>query len=387
MATSLAHRLETARHPSRVNVGILVAIMTYATLAVLHTIGHNWLQHLNNHVRTAILFAWIVGLILASAMQVMRYSETLAEMLGEPLGTLVLTLSAISIETSLIIVLMLTGSPNPTLVRDTIFSELMIILCLMVGASLLLGGIRHRQQSYNLDATRSFLSVLFPTAIIILVMPNYVGPTVGPTLSLAQAAQVGILTFVIYLVFLAMQTVRLRDVFAEPSQDRPYQTSGTLVTTLRPWNGRVAARAGFMLLLMLLPVPILAESLDPIVDYTVHRLEAPEALAGLLIAVLVLSPEGITAIQTAWHNRMQRSINLMFGSALSTMGLTVPIVLLISVHTGEPLVLGLDPKDMILLATTLLLSAVTFGGSTTDMLKGCVHLIVFGMFFLFILTG
>ena len=201
---------------------------------------------------------WIVGLILASAMQVMHHSETLAEMLGEPLGTLVLTTSAISIETSLIVVLMLSGDANPTLVRDTIFSELMIILCLMVGVSLLLGGIRHRQQIYNLDAARSFLSVLFPTAIIILIMPNYVGPTVGPTLSHGQAAQVGILTFTIYLIFLAMQTVRLKYVFAEPSEGGPSETSGTLATTLRPWDGVIAARAAFMLLLMLLPVPILA---------------------------------------------------------------------------------------------------------------------------------
>jgi Ca2+:H+ antiporter len=387
MPTSLAHRPEAARPPFRMNIGILVAGATYATLAVLHTIGHNWLQQLDNYARTAILFVWIVGLILASAMQVMRHSETLAEMLGEPLGTLILTISAISIETSLIVVLMLSGAANPTLVRDTIFAELMIILCLMVGASLLLGGVRHRQQIYNLDAARSFLSVLFPTAIIVLVMPNYVGPTIGPTLSHGQAAQVGILTFIIYLIFLAMQTVRLKDVFAEPLQNRPSEISGTLATTLRPWNGAVAARAGFMLLLMLLPVPLLAEALDPIVDYGIHQLAAPEALAGLLIAVLVLSPEGITAIQAAWHNRMQRSINLMLGSALSTMGLTVPIVLLISVLTGEALVLGLDQKDMILLATTLLLSAVTFGGSTTDMLKGCVHLVVFGMFLLFMLTG
>jgi Ca2+:H+ antiporter len=263
----------------------------------------------------------------------------------------------------------------------------MIILCLMVGVSLLLGGIRHRQQIYNLDAARSFLSVLFPTAIIILIMPNYVGPTVGPTLSHGQAAQVGILTFAIYLIFLAMQTVRLKYVFAEPSEGGPSETSGTLATTPRPWDGAVAARAAFMLLLMLLPVPILAESLNPIVDYGVYQLRAPEALAGLLIAVLVLSPEGITAIKAAWHNRMQRSVNLMLGSALSTMGLTVPIVLLISVLTGEQLILGLDQKDTVLLVTTLLLSSVTFGGSTTDMLKGCVHLVLFAMFFLFMLTA
>jgi Ca2+:H+ antiporter len=269
MSTSLAHWPETARPPFRMNLGIVVASATYATLAVLHTIGHDWLQQLDNYIRTPLLFVWIVGLILAPAMQVMHYSETLAEMLGEPLGTLVLTISAISIETSLIVVLMLSGDANPTLVRDTIFSELMIILCLMVGASLLLGGIRHRQQTYNLDAARSFLSVLFPTAIIILVMPNYVGPESGPTLSLGQAAQVGILTFIIYLIFLAMQTIRLKDVFAEPSEGGPSETSGTLATTLRPWDGAVAARAAFMLLLMLFPIPILAEALNPMVDYGV----------------------------------------------------------------------------------------------------------------------
>jgi Ca2+:H+ antiporter len=387
VSTSLAHRLETARPPFRGYRGLIVASVTYATIAVLHTIGHDWLQQLDDFVRTPLLFVWIVGLILASAMQVMHYSEILAEMLGEPLGTLVLTISAISIETSLIVVLMLSGDANPTLVRDTIFSELMIILCLMVGASLLLGGIRHHQQYYNLDAARSFLSVLFPTVIIILVMPDYVGPTTGPTLSPGQAAQVGGLTFLIYLIFLAMQTMRLKHVFAEPSEAPASETSGTLATTLRPWDGALGVRAVLMLILLLLPVPILAESLNPIVDYGVYQLQAPEALAGLLIAVLVLSPEGITAIKAAWHNRMQRSVNLMLGSALSTMGLTVPIVLLISVLTGEPLVLGLEQKDTVLLATTLLLSSVTFGGATTDMLKGCVHLVLFAMFFLFMLTA
>lgn len=387
MFTFVAHRPETARPPFRMNASILVAGATYATLAVLHTIGHGWLQQLDNYPRTALLLIWLVGLILASAMQVMHYSETLAEMLGEPLGTLILTISAISIETSLIVVIMLSGAVEPALVRDTVFSELMIILCLMVGASLLLGGIRHRQQFYNLDAARSFLSVLIPTAMIVLLMPNYVGPTVGPTLSHGQAAQVGVLTFVIYLIFLLMQSVRLKDVFAEPSAQAVAETSGTLATTLRPWNGAVAARSAFMLLIMLLPVPLLAEALNPITDYGVHQLDAPEAMVGLLIAILVLSPEGISAIQAAWNNRMQRSVNLMLGSALSTMGLTIPVVLLISVLTGQELVLGLDPKNTVLLATTLLLSSITFGGSSTDMLKGCVHLVLFAMFFLFMLTG
>jgi Ca2+:H+ antiporter len=388
MSTSVAHRPETVRPPFRINASILVAGAIYATIAALHTIGHDWMHQLDNYPRTVFLFVWLVGLILASAMQVMHYSEVLAEMLGEPLGTLILTLSAISIETSLIVVIMLWGENDPALVRDTVFSELMIILCLMVGASLLLGGIRHRQQYYNLDAARSFLSVLIPTAIIVLVIPNYVGPTIGPTLSLGQAARVGVLTFVIYLIFLLMQSVRLKDVFAEPSEEHAAaETSGTLATTLRPWNGAVAARSGFMLLVMLLPVPLLAEALNPLVEYGVRQLDAPEALVGLLIAILVLSPEGISAIEAAWNNRLQRSVNLMLGSALSTMGLTVPVVLLISVLMGQELVLGLDSKNMVLLATTLLLSSITFGGSTTDMLKGCVHLVLFAMFFLFMLTG
>jgi Ca2+:H+ antiporter len=202
ISTFIAHRPEAARPSFHVNVGISsVPVVTYMILAVLYTIGHNRLQQLDKYIRTVILFVWVVGLILASAMQVMRHRETLAEMPGKPFEILILIISAISIETSLIIVVMLSGAANPILVRDTIFSELMIFLCLMVGASLLLGGIRHRQQIYNLDAARSFLSGLFPIAIIIFVMPNYVGPTVGSTLSYGQAAQVGILIFTIYLIF------------------------------------------------------------------------------------------------------------------------------------------------------------------------------------------
>src|SRR4051812_25144225 len=132
MATPIAHRPDRARAPFGINASILVAGATYATLAVLHTIGHDWLQQLDNYLRTSLLFVWFVLLTLASAMRVMYHSETLAEMLGEPFGTLVLTLSAIAVETSLIVVIMLSGAAEPGLVRDTVFSELMIILCLMV---------------------------------------------------------------------------------------------------------------------------------------------------------------------------------------------------------------------------------------------------------------
>jgi Ca2+:H+ antiporter len=367
------------RHP--VLVTLAAAAAAYGTLLVITVVGDAWIAA--NLTASIVAFALIVALILVCAMRVMHHGEALAEMLGEPMGALVLTLSAAMIEVSLLAVVMLSGEANPTIVRDTVHAELMIILGMLLGLALLLGGIRHRQQVYNLEGARSFLAILVPVPIVVLILPDFALTEGEATLSRAKGLLIGALTLAIYVTFLVMQTVRHKAHFADPEEAEV--ASATLADTRRAWNAREAARSGGLLLLVLLPIPLLADHLDSVLEVGIHELGMPHAVAGVVIAALVLSPEGAAAIQAAHANRLQRAVNLMLGSALSSIALAVPIMIAISAGTGMEMILGLDEPDAVLLATLLLLTMITFGGTRTDMLKGAVHLAVFAVFLVLVL--
>ena len=276
-----------------------------ASVLVLETVGHDWLAT-PNLTTTAALFVWLFAAIMWGAVGVMGYAEALAHRLGEPFGTLILTLSAIMIEVALIASVMMVGEANPTLARDTMFSVLMIILNGLVGAALLMGGFRHRQQSYNVEGARAYPVVLLPLAILALVLPNYTIATKDPSLSPAQGAVFGVLTLVLYGVFLAMQTRRHRGYFEE------LETSLVAVHEHGfPEASRLPLlREGALLVLTLIPVALLAHHLAGIVEFGIKELQAPPALAGALIAALILAPEGMTALKAAWANHLQRSINM-----------------------------------------------------------------------------
>jgi Ca2+:H+ antiporter len=372
---------------------LLPSALAVASLAFLWTAGHDWLEHPGDQpVRTIALFVWLFGVILWCAVGVMRHAEVLAHRLGEPFGALILTLSAISIEVSIIAVIMLVGEQNPELARDTMFAILMIILGGLVGAALLAGGLRHRVQSYNLEGARFFLVVLLPLATITLILPNYTLSTDDPTLTPLQGALFGIFTLLLYGVFLLMQTRRHREFFqgpeealhaaaphaAEPAPAEPILREPEIPQHSTPWHV-------VLLLVTLVPIPLLAHEFAIIVEFGIFVLDLPPAIAGVLVATLVLTPEGLSAIRAALDNQMQRAVNLLLGSALSTIGLTVPVVLIISLFTGQQLVLGLKEEDALLLILTLLVSSLTFSGARTDMLKGAVHILLFAVFIVLII--
>jgi Ca2+:H+ antiporter len=357
--------------------------LALATLGLLWTVGHAWLDHPGEHLpRTAGLFVWLFAVIMWCAVGVMRHAEVLAHRLGEPSGALILTLSAVTIEVSIIAVIMLVGEQNPHLARDTMFAILMIILGGLVGTALLAGGLRHRVQSYNLEGARSFLVVLLPLATITLILPSYTVSTADPTLTLLQGALFGAFTLLLYGVFLVMQTRRHRDFFQAPEEAR---------ATAEPilHNPEIAEHSTayhvLLLILTLVPIPLLAHEFAVIVEFGIFALDLPPAIAGVLVATLVLTPEGLSAIRAALDNQMQRAVNLLLGSALSTIGLTVPVVLIISLVTGQRIVLGLEEEDSLLLILTLLVGSLTFSGARTDMLKGAVHILLFAVFIVLII--
>jgi Ca2+:H+ antiporter len=317
-----------------------------------------------------------------------HYADRLAEYLGEPLGTLVLTLSATAIEVSLMLMVMTTGSDNPTLLRDTIFATLMVVLNGLLGLALTLGGWRHREQVFNLKGALSFLHLIVPLSLILLVIPNYTTSSSGPTLSPAQEGFLGVLCVLVYVLFLLMQSTRHRAYFDHPEDAGDLEDPDSLRPALphpeRPGTAAVLT-ASLGLIVAVLPITLLAEHLGSMINFGIESLHAPTALGGLLVTVLVLSPEGLGAVRAALDNRMQRAVNICLGSSLSTIALTVPAVLIAVGLKDRDVLLGLEGANMILLYATLLTTILTFVSGRSSMLQGHVHLMLFAAYLFFIL--
>jgi Ca2+:H+ antiporter len=352
-------------------------IVGFITVATFFSVGKTWMANLENLPWLALMFIWLFGVMVWCAFGVVRHAEALAERFGEPYGTLILTISVISIEVTIMATVMLGGDPNPTLPRDTMFAILMIVLNGMVGLSLMVGALRHRQQQYNLQGAVAFLAVLSTLAIIALVVPEFTTSTVDPTFTMLQATVFGLLTALLYGVFLFIQTSRHRSFFTEPqtapirgklpAEQEPHSPTG-----IRP----IIVHVG-LLFVTLLSVVLMTKPMATLLDHGIEQIGMPTSLGAILIALLVLSPEGVAAYKSAARNQLQRAVNLSLGSALSTLGMTVPVMLAISVVTGTPLDLGLGHVEIVLLALTLFVSQMTFSGVPTNILLGTVHLVLF----------
>lgn len=356
-------------------------IVGAVTTVLFLVFGDVWLADLSDTLEVGALFAWIFAVMLWCAFGVVRHADCLAELLGEPYGTLILTVAVISIEVALIAAIMLTGGANPTLARDTMLAVIMIVLNGMVGVSLLIGGLRHGEQAFNLQGARAFLAVILPLATMSLILPRFTTSTKDPTLSPPQEVLFAIMTIALYATFLAIQTRRHSGFFVQPSTGETADAGANAGEGGDHGHGDLHPRSvpyhAVLLVLTMLPIVLLSKKLAVLVDHGIATLGAPAALGGVLIALLVLTPEGIAAFHAALTNRLQRSVNICLGSALATIGLTVPAVLAIDLLTGLHVILGLEPADMVLLVLTLFLSMLTFGGVRTNMLQGAVHLVVF----------
>ena len=327
----------------------------------------------------AVAFAWLFAVVLWSAMRVAHHAEGLAEALGEPYGTLVLTLSVTFMEVTMIAAVMLHGENNPTLARDTMFAVTMIVLNGIVGLALLVGALRHHEQQYNLQGAGAYLSVVTPLAVLTLVLPNFTTSTAGPTLSPLQGAVLAVLAIGLYGVFLAIQTSRHPSYFVPPAADPP---SGAPAAAEGRGEGHGAPPLPrllqvFLLVAYLAAVLILAEELAVPLDFALETLGLPGALGGLVIATLILTPEALGALRAALADEIQRAVNIALGSVLATIALTVPAVLTVSLVTHHVVQLGLRSADITLLAVTLVVSVTTFASGRTNVLQGSVHLLLF----------
>ena len=324
----------------------------------------------------AALFAGLLAVMLWSAFGVVAEADHLAEILKEPLGTLILTLAIVLIEVALISAVMLGGKNAPTLGRDTMFAVVMSVLNGIVGLGLLIGGIRHGQQRYNLQGASAYLAVIIPLSVVIFVLPNFTKSTPGGTLSLGQEIAFSGFTLALYAIFLFVQTGKHPGFFIDPHADAD-DDPALGARDARPGKAKAVTFHAVLLVASILPIVLLSKKLSVLLDRGLASASLPSALGGLMIALIVLAPEGITALRAVSANRLQRCINLCLGAAASTIGLTVPAIVAVGLITGQTIVLGLDPAEMVLLVTTLILGTLTFSGARTTILEGAMHLVMF----------
>ena len=310
--------------------------------------------------------------LIATVFAAVYHAEVVAHKVGEPYGSLVLALAVTIIEVALIISVMITGAGDSSgLARDTIFAAVMIVCNGIVGLCLLGGGMRHREQDFQLQGAKAALSVLIALTALSMVFPNVTTSTAGPTYSPSQLIFAAIVSLVLYGSFLFVQTIRHRDYFLPVGVKEEHAA---------PPPARVAAASAGLLLVALVAIVGLAKVLTPTVERAIAKAGAPESVVGIVIAALVLLPEGLAAFRSSRANRLQISMNLALGSALASIGLTIPAVAMVSIMLHKPLTLGLGPKEVVLLFVTLILSQSTLGTGRTTILQGIVHLVIFAAF-------
>jgi len=341
-----------------------------STLVVL-AFGRALFSHLTLPWVLGLLFGWLFGVILLAAFGVVRHAEFLAHVFGEPYGTLILTISAVCIEVIMITTMMLHGDPDPTMARDTIYSTLMIIINGLIGLAMLLGGAKYGEQQYNLKSSGAFFSMILALVGLGLLVPSIVPP--------ASRGRYGIFLTVssvlLYAIFLRIQIKEHRYFFVyRGNEDRVGGAHHSEVD-----------RAGWLyhailLAATLVTIGYLAESLAIVIDDGSDRLGVPDQVGALAVALLILAPEGLTAIRAGLRNDMQRVVNISLGSALSTISLTIPAVLIFGMILRREVILGLTGIQATMLALSLFVGMNSYRSGETNLLQGAIHFVLFASF-------
>jgi len=306
--------------------------------------------------------------LIATVFAAVYHAELVAHRVGEPFGTLVLAVAVTVIEVALVISVMLSGgAEKAALARDTVFAAVMLVCNGVVGLCLLLGSVRHHAQAFRLQGASGALAVLAALTTLTLVVPNFTTTTPGPVFTNSQLAFVGVVSLALYGVFVFVQTVRHPDDFLHDVNDDAHAAVPST---------RAALLSALLLIVALVAVVLLAKALSPAMEAAIKQAGAPKAVIGVVIAALVLMPEALAAVRAARADRLQTSLNLALSSALASIGLTIPAVAAVAIAFGTPLTLGLDAKEEVLLALTLLVSVMTLGTGRTTVLQGAVHLVI-----------
>ncbi len=320
-----------------------------------------------------VMAASLIGAVLAAV----HHAEVVAHKLGEPFGTLLLAIAITIIEVALILSLMLTGgAQTAALARDTVFAAVMIIISGIVGLCLLIGGVLYKEQVFKLHGANAALTTLAAIVVLTMILPNYTITTVGPMYSHGQLAFIAVVSLILYGTFVFVQVIRHRNYFLDAA-DIELDTETLHAPTT---STNTAMLSAGLLLVCLVAVVLLAKSLAPSIEALVASIGAPHQLVGVIIAGIVLLPEGLAAVRAARNNMFQTSLNLALGSALASIGLTIPAVAVLSLIMGWTLILGIDMKSGILLLLALFVSSLSLATGRTNVLQGVILLVIFAVY-------
>ena len=316
-----------------------------------------------------------IALLLCAVVSAVHHAEVIAHKVGEPFGTLTLALAVTVIETSLIVSMLFNSTEKiSSLPRDTIYSTVMIICNGVVGLCLLIGGLHHKEQFFKIEGTGSGFAALAVLSVLVLIMPLFTVSSGEGTYTSSQLIFVGSSSLLLWVIFVFIQTIRHRDYFLPETS-----VSDENIHAVPP--SRSQAWISFVLLITsLVSVIGLAKLLSPFIEDFVKTYQAPKAVVGIIIAVIVLLPETWAALRAAKADRLQTSMNLAIGSALASIGLTIPLVIVASVLFKFNLNLGLEMKDVVLLGLSFLVGSITLGSGRTNMMQGAIHLVLFFTF-------
>ncbi len=354
-------------------IAICVAAYLYLFSGPIETIGDPVLVAIT-------LFA----IIFFCIFRVAYHADHLAEMLGEPYGTLILTVSATLIEVAVMITALTHGDGNPTFIRDTIAATMFIVLGGMMGLSMLIGGAYHIEQNINTNGATMYLGLLIPLALLTLVLPNFTTSTIGPTLAISQEIFIGVISLAMYGIFMFAQTKRYRNYFDDPfpfsssssSEDKNTKHhSHALHGHALDW--KKVFKSFVWLISSLIVVILLIEKLAILINIGYREMGLPQSLNGITVAILVLAPEWLAAIRAARTNHLQRSMNIALGSGLATLSLSVPVMLFWVAFNGYQIELGLHPREIVMLLASLWVAHVALTTGKSNIMQGAMLFILF----------
>ncbi|MFD2552953.1 calcium:proton antiporter [Sphingobacterium tabacisoli] len=369
---------------------IIRLVIIWLVVLIFSLFGHTFNQALSPTSGT-VLFVVLLSTIIYSSFGVVKEADELAHKLGEPYGTLILTLSIVSIEVILISAVMLGPGESAEIAKDSIFSVMMIIMNLVVGICLLFGGLKYGEQEYNAQGTMTYLSMIIMLSGISMLLPNFIQGAGNGIFSNVQAIGISSLIIILYTFFLAYQMKGYRHLYLQPRQGQMeirFKDRNISVNEEESNGGNVDKREiiirSILLITIILPIVLLSHHMASVVDYGIKTTNLPPLLGGILIAIIVFTPESMTAVKAALNNEFQRAINLCHGAFVSTVGLTIPSVLIIGLITGKTVALGLTATETILFVITLLLSLMSFLGKRTSPILGVMHIVLFVLFILLV---
>lgn len=366
----------------------------WLVVGIFYAFGSSFFGENMSATAAVVIFITLLATIITASFGVVKEADELAHKLGEPYGTLILTLSIVSIEVILIAAVMLGPGEFPTIGKDSIFSVMMIIMNLVVGLCVLFGALKHGEQEYNAQGTLSYISMIVLLGGMSLMLPNVIVGMGNGTFTTMQAVVISTLIVILYGFFLLLQMKGYRHLYIQPKKGAmeilfAHRNQSDIKTAEHSTaetagNKKEILVRSFVLIAMILPIVLLSHNMAVVVDYGIKAADLPPILGGVLIAIIVFTPESITAIKAALNNETQRAINLCHGAFVSTVGLTVPAVLIIGLVTGKTVLFGISSTETVLFLITVCLSFLTFFGKRTTPISGIMHLVLFAVFMMLI---